>query len=99
LSIDSVILGMVGYSELLQERFDDVAVLGIDRDTEALEFASQRLDVFRDRFTSFHGTYEEIPQALAAGGVDAADGYLFDLGVSSFSIDESVQGFAFFYTL
>ncbi len=90
-------LGMGGHSELLLERFDDVAVLGIDRDTEALEIASQRLDVFRDRFTSFHGTYEEIPQALAAGGVDAADGYLFDLGVSSYQLDERDRGFAYSY--
>src|SRR5699024_662602 len=90
-------LGMGGHSELLLERFEDVTVLGIDRDTEALEIASQRLAVFRERFISFHGTYEEIPQALAHGRVDAADGYLFDLGVSSYQLDERDRGFAYSY--
>ena len=90
-------LGMGGHSELLLERFEDLTVLGIDRDTEALEIAGQRLAVFGERFISFHGTYEEIPQALAAGGVDAADGYLFDLGVSSYQLDERDRGFAYSY--
>ncbi len=90
-------LGMGGHSELLLERFDDVTLVGIDRDTEALTIAGQRLTKFGERFLSYHGTYEEIPQALAASGVEAADGYLFDLGVSSYQLDERDRGFAYSY--
>ncbi len=90
-------LGMGGHSQLMLERFEDVKVIGIDRDTEALQLAGQRLKSFGARFVAFHGTYEEIPQALAAGGVTAADGYLFDLGVSSYQLDERERGFAYSY--
>lgn len=90
-------LGMGGHSELLLERFEDLKVVGIDRDTEALEIATARLASFGKRFVTFHGTYEEIPQALAVGEVSAADGYLFDLGVSSYQLDERERGFAYSY--
>ncbi|GAA4472067.1 16S rRNA (cytosine(1402)-N(4))-methyltransferase RsmH [Enteractinococcus fodinae] len=90
-------LGMGGHTQLMLERFDDVLVIGIDRDTEALSLAGERLASFAERFVPFHGTYEQIPQALSAGGVEAADGYLFDLGVSSYQLDERERGFAYSY--
>ncbi|HEY4558554.1 MAG TPA: 16S rRNA (cytosine(1402)-N(4))-methyltransferase RsmH [Enteractinococcus sp.] len=90
-------LGMGGHTQLMLERFSDTKVIGIDRDTEALELAGARLASFGQRFTPFHGTYDEIAAALAAGGVDAADAYLFDLGVSSYQLDERERGFAYSY--
>lgn len=90
-------LGMGGHTQLMLERFDDAMVIGIDRDTQALELAGHRLASYGDRFVAFHGTYDEIAAALAAGKVDAADGYLFDLGVSSFQLDERERGFAYSY--
>ena len=90
-------LGMGGHTQLMLERFDDVLVIGIDRDTEALSLAGERLASFAERFVPFHGTYDQIPQALSAGGVEAADGYLFDLGVSSYQLDERERGFAYSY--
>jgi len=90
-------LGMGGHTELMLQRFANAKVIGIDRDTEALRLADQRLEVFGDRFIAFHGTYDDISSALAAGGVDAADGFLFDLGVSSYQLDERDRGFAYSY--
>lgn len=90
-------LGMGGHTELILERFPDVIVIGIDRDTQALELATNRLAPFGDRFIGFHGTYDDVPAALEAGGVTAADGYLYDLGVSSFQLDERDRGFAYSY--
>lgn len=90
-------LGMGGHTELMLNRFDDALVIGIDRDTEALGLASERLATFSDRFRTFHGTYDQIPEALAAAQVPAADGYLYDLGVSSYQLDERDRGFAYSY--
>lgn len=90
-------LGMGGHSQLMLERFEDAVIIGIDRDTQALELAGERLDTFGDRFVAFHGTYDEVPDALATIGADAADGYLFDLGVSSYQLDERARGFAYSY--
>lgn len=90
-------LGMGGHTKLILERFEDVRVMGIDRDTDALRFAGERLEDHGDRFVPFHGTYDEISEALHSIGVEAADGYLFDLGVSSYQLDERDRGFAYSY--
>lgn len=90
-------LGMGGHAQLMLDRFQDAMVLGIDRDSQALGLATKRLGSYSDRFVAFHGTYDEIPRALSTLGVEAVDGYLFDLGVSSFQLDERDRGFAYSY--
>ncbi|WP_022870622.1 16S rRNA (cytosine(1402)-N(4))-methyltransferase RsmH [Yaniella halotolerans] len=90
-------LGMGGHAELILKRFEDALVIGIDRDTQALELAGQRLTAYGNRFIAFHGTYEEILPALATAETEAADGYLYDLGVSSYQLDERERGFAYSY--
>ncbi|HIW47190.1 MAG TPA: 16S rRNA (cytosine(1402)-N(4))-methyltransferase RsmH [Candidatus Yaniella excrementigallinarum] len=90
-------LGMGGHTELMLQRFSDAMVIGIDRDTQALELAQQRLETYSRRYTGFHGTYDEIPKALATVGAETADGYLFDLGVSSYQLDVRERGFAYSY--
>lgn len=90
-------LGMGGHSELMLQRFEDAKIIGIDRDTEALSIAGHRLAAFDDRFVAFHGTYDQVAEALTSGGETAADGFLFDLGVSSYQLDERDRGFAYSY--
>lgn len=90
-------LGMGGHTEMMLERFHDVTIIGIDRDTQALELAGQRLSSFGDRFVPFHGTYDDIFDALTSAGQDAVDGILYDLGVSSYQLDERERGFAYSY--
>lgn len=90
-------LGMGGHTELMLQRFENAVVIGIDRDTQALDLAGQRLAKFGNRFVAFHGTYELISEALAAAGHTQADGFLFDLGVSSYQLDERERGFAYSY--
>ncbi|MDO4254847.1 MAG: 16S rRNA (cytosine(1402)-N(4))-methyltransferase RsmH [Kocuria sp.] len=90
-------LGMGGHSEALLSRFPRLHVVGIDRDSSALELATERLDVFADRFHPIHDTYDQIPAALAHAGFSYANGVLFDLGVSSMQLDERDRGFAYAY--
>ncbi|MEW2460203.1 16S rRNA (cytosine(1402)-N(4))-methyltransferase RsmH [Microbacterium sp. K41] len=83
-------LGMGGHSEALLERFPGIRLIGLDRDTDALRIAGERLARFRDRLTLVHAVYDEI--GLHAQG---AAGILFDLGVSSLQLDEAARGFAY----
>lgn len=83
-------LGMGGHSEALLERFPGIRLIGLDRDTDALRIAGERLARFRDRITLVHAVYDEI--GLHAQG---AAGILFDLGVSSLQLDEAERGFAY----
>ena len=87
--------GMGGHSEALLERFDGIRLIGLDRDTDALRIAGQRLARFGDRVTLVHTVYDGIAAALAGAGVERADGILFDLGVSSLQLDEADRGFAY----
>lgn len=87
-------LGGGGHSEMLLEKSSPKGiVLGVDRDSEALEYASQRLARFGERFTAVKGNFKDIPKLLVeySGRVN---GYLMDLGVSSHQLD-SPRGFSF----
>lgn len=83
-------LGMGGHAEALLERFENIRLVGLDRDTDALRIAKERLARFDDRVTFVHTVYDHIGQ-YAQG----ASAILFDLGVSSLQLDEADRGFAY----
>ena len=87
--------GMGGHSEALLERFPQVRLIGLDRDTDALRIAGERLARFGDRVTLVHTVYDGIAEAVASAGHVRVDGILFDLGVSSLQLDEADRGFAY----
>jgi 16S rRNA (cytosine1402-N4)-methyltransferase len=88
-------LGMGGHSEAFLERFGGLRLIGLDRDTDALRIAGDRLARFGDRVTLVHTVYDGIAEAVASAGVDRVDGILFDLGVSSLQLDLADRGFAY----
>ena len=90
-------LGMGGHSEAVLQRFEDVTLVGIDRDEQALALAGARLAPFGGRARLVHAVYDEIPEVLADLGLDGVDGVLMDLGVSSLQLDERERGFAYSY--
>ena len=88
-------LGLGGHSEAILNRFANATVVGIDRDSVALQHARERLASFGSRFVGVHSTYDHIAEALATVNRKTADGILLDLGISSMQIDESERGFAY----
>jgi 16S rRNA (cytosine1402-N4)-methyltransferase len=88
-------LGMGGHSEAFLERFPGIHLIGLDRDQDALRIAGERLARFGDRVTLVHTVYDGIAEAVTGAGFDAADGILFDLGVSSLQLDVADRGFAY----
>ncbi len=88
-------LGLGGHSEAVLGRCPEARLIGVDRDQHALEQAGTRLAPFEDRTTLVHAVYDEIPEVLTELGIEAADGILFDLGVSSMQLDLRERGFAY----
>lgn len=88
-------LGMGGHAEAFLERFDELQLVGLDRDLEALAIAEERLKRFSNRFHPVHTVYDGIAEALDGLGFPAADGILFDLGVSSLQLDRTERGFSY----
>jgi 16S rRNA (cytosine1402-N4)-methyltransferase len=70
-------------------------LIGLDRDTDALEIARQRLAPFADRIELVHADYRELPSVLDQRRIAAVDGILADLGVSSLQLDAEGRGFSF----
>jgi 16S rRNA (cytosine1402-N4)-methyltransferase len=88
-------LGLGGHTEAMLQRFDDLHVIGIDRDPEALSRAKARLAPFGERVTFAHAVYDEIGEVVARAGFSTVSGVLFDLGVSSMQLDLADRGFAY----
>ena len=88
-------LGLGGHAEAVLERYPDVVLIGLDRDTEALAHSRQRLTRFADRIHLVHAVYDELPAVLAGLGHRVFHSGLFDLGVSSLQLDEPDRGFAY----
>ncbi len=87
-------LGLGGHSSAILTAFPGSLLLGLDRDTEALALAKERLSPFGERFCAKHSTFSSFAQALDARGWDKIDGALIDIGVSSMQLDEGVRGFS-----
>ena len=77
---------------ILEELGPDGGVVGIDRDPEAFGRASELLRDRRFRFVS--GAYDEVLWRMVEEG-RRVDAILFDLGLSSFQIDEPGRGFSY----
>ncbi|HSE70832.1 MAG TPA: 16S rRNA (cytosine(1402)-N(4))-methyltransferase RsmH [Nocardioidaceae bacterium] len=88
-------LGLGGHTEAVLTRFPQAHVIGVDRDTHALDRSRQRLEPFGDRVTFAHAVYDEIPEVLSGLGRGSVDAVLFDLGVSSMQLDVRERGFAY----
>ena len=90
-------LGMGGHSEALLQRFEQVHLVGLDRDEQAHALAGARLQPFAERTSLVHAVYDEIADVVQELGLPGVDGVLFDLGVSSLQLDERERGFAYSY--
>jgi 16S rRNA (cytosine1402-N4)-methyltransferase len=88
-------LGLGGHTEAVLSRCPEAHVVGVDRDVHALEAAGERLAPFAGRTTLVHAVYDDIPAVLRDLGIEAVQGVLFDLGVSSMQLDVRERGFAY----
>jgi 16S rRNA (cytosine1402-N4)-methyltransferase len=89
-------LGLGGHAErLLQASDPDGRVIGIDRDPTALDLARQRLAGAGERLVAVAASFADLAEVAARAGVDAVDGVLYDLGVSSLQLDEPARGFSY----
>jgi 16S rRNA (cytosine1402-N4)-methyltransferase len=70
-------------------------VLAIDRDPAAIARGAALAASHPGRLALVEGRFGDLLDICAARGIDALDGIVFDLGVSSFQLDEASRGFSF----
>ena len=73
----------------------DCHVYAIDRDPRAVALAGRLAAESGGRLDVLEGCFGDLVELLAARGVSAVDGIVFDLGVSSAHLDEAERGFSF----
>ncbi len=89
-------IGGGGHSREILKRLKTGHLYGFDRDEKAIEICKER---FKDNknLTLIHANYKDAPDILQTRGVTKIDGFLIDLGVSSYQIDTAERGFSFLH--
>ena len=86
-------LGGGGHTDKLKIHPDSIGtklkIIGMDRDLDAIEFAKQKLSKYDD-IIYIHDNFSNIKKHVKS----KVDGILFDLGVSSYQINEASRGFS-----
>lgn len=90
-------LGRAGHSAEIARRLTTGHLYCIDRDQAALDAAEDKLAPWRERVTLIHGNFNDLDELLTGVGAPAADGMLFDFGVSSPQLDDPSRGFSYMH--
>jgi len=89
-------IGEGGHSEaILNVIHPKGSLIGIDCDKSVLEITGRRLGKFTGSFKLVHDNFSNITDICSQLNIKAVDGIIFDVGMSSYQIDNPERGFSF----
>ncbi len=91
-------LGGGGHStEILKRTTPGGRLIGLDQDADAIAAASDKLGNYGDRVILVRENFSRLDQVLDGIGISEVNGILFDLGVSSYQLDNPARGFSYMH--
>ena len=89
-------VGFGGHSKKILDKLDSKGYLiGIDIDPYALKVSNDILSGRYKNFSLYNCSYIDFPQILEKNSLSKVDGLLFDLGISSYQVNEAHRGFSY----
>jgi len=89
-------VGFGGHAKKILSNIDENGFLiGLDIDPYALNESEKKLKKCFKNYTLFNSSYIDFPKVLNEIKLDKVDGFLFDLGISSYQVDAAHRGFSF----
>ena len=86
--------GAGGYSRAILDAAD-CQLIAIDRDPTAVARGQALAAERGERFRIIEGRFGDMDVLLESQGIDAVDGVVLDIGVSSMQLDQAERGFSF----
>lgn len=88
-------LGFAGHSSQILKRITRGCLFAFDQDGEAIKYSKKTLDQISNNYEIINTNFVNLKEELNKRNITKVDGILFDLGVSSYQLDEEERGFSF----
>lgn len=95
LIVDGTVGGGGHAAKILERILPGGLLIGLDIDNDAVQTCSDRFKDRRDSVLIVRDNYANLPRVLRSLRLEAVDGILLDLGVSSHQVDVPERGFSF----
>ena len=93
--IDATLGGGGHAAETLKKIVPGGSLIAFDRDPEAIARARESLSAFDKDITYINDDFRNLGTVARSMGIDGIDGAVFDLGMSSYQVDDAERGFSF----
>ncbi|HCO70220.1 16S rRNA (cytosine(1402)-N(4))-methyltransferase RsmH [Mesotoga sp.] len=80
---------------ILEATNGQARVFGLDVDREVLDIAEQNLEDYRGSYRLFNLSYVDFEIVLKQAGIEKVDGFLLDVGLSTFQLKSKGRGFSY----
>ncbi|MFH1846499.1 MAG: 16S rRNA (cytosine(1402)-N(4))-methyltransferase RsmH [Candidatus Omnitrophota bacterium] len=91
-------LGGGGHAEEILKRISpNGRLIGVDKDSAAIERVKKKLSKFKENLILENDDFRNVDEILKKIGIKSINGAIFDLGMSSYQVDDKERGFSFLH--